>query len=394
MFNMKKKGFYFLEYLYEDLTYNRFIFWSLILVLTVCNIFSILFPICANGFSDGIENVKNKLGADIIIVSDQYDEETKELLFMGKPSTISFKRSIVKDLEKMEEIKNISSQLFLSSLSSSCCESKVQFVVYDDRSDFILKPWIEQYRQGMRERDIIIGSNINYNIGDRVTFFDCVFVVAGKLRKTGMGYDECVFVNQDACESITHFLEMDSFSDQASMVLVTVKDKQHLSQTLQTINNKIKKQGLVAYQASNMYTDISAGISKMEKTINIFVLSLNILCFISIFVIITLHISGKTSEILSLLYLGVKRKTVLISVCGEGVMIVFFSFFLSSISSVGFLLLFSNAIQTFFELPLKFNGEVFEIIISCFVRTIFIVFMSSLYSVYNINKKAFVDARR
>lgn len=47
---------------------------------------------CLNGFNQSIKNVENRLGADIVIVSKNYNAPVKQMLFLGELSTVELKK--------------------------------------------------------------------------------------------------------------------------------------------------------------------------------------------------------------------------------------------------------------------------------------------------------------
>jgi putative ABC transport system permease protein len=90
-------------------------------------------------------------------------------------------------------------------------------IAYDPDSDFIVKSWLEDMNIGnLGDNDVLVGHSIEGEIGDKLTFFNKEFTIAGKLNDTDTSYDESVFLNFDAAKEL--------LQDKVLSQLVDIKD--------------------------------------------------------------------------------------------------------------------------------------------------------------------------
>lgn len=373
-----KKSKAIIQAFWEDITYNRVIFVSLIMLIAVSNMVVFLTESTLSGFDQSIRNVRNQLGADIIIVSQEYDSNVKDALFSGTPSSFSFQKDALIGIDEIDGIETYTSNLFVSSLDSSCCEEQVEFVIYDEQTDFIINSFIENYESKINKRDIVIGSDINYQVGDEVTFFGCIFHVAAKLKRTGMGYDQCIFANQNCGDSISTFLEMESFHDKSSMLLIKKEAGYDIDILCEEINAKIADKRLVAYKTLNLYTDVENSVQSIKNIAISYIVFLLILGIVAIFVITVMNVEAKSKYSMILLILGVKKtKTCKILVL-ENILISFIATFLGNILGILFLLLFKTYISVALELPLSMGVDVIRYMIINLISSFILMTITTL----------------
>ncbi len=365
---------------------NKFVFFSIIVVLIIADFFSVFTAVCKDGFERGVENVSAKLGADIIVVSKEYDENLKQALFWGEPSTNMFDKGVLEELKKMPNIADISSQLFIASLDSECCEQQVQFVVYDKKTDFAITSWVENSEDDNLGRNIIVGNDISYDIEDTAIFFDCAFTVVGKMKRTGMGYDTSIFVDNKTADSITRYLKIDSFEEKSSMILINVLDYNKIEDTVNSMNNYLKEKNLIAYQSSEMYNTIQDDIEKFSNVIIVLKLGIDLTCLVALFIIVTMNISSKKNEIISLNELGVDSRMIIMSIFGEGMVEVSIAFSIGITLAFLVVTMYMSALERYFGIPMIMNKQVGSDLVIGFIESIIVVFLSSLYSIIIIKR--------
>lgn len=379
---------YRLKLLCKDLIYEKNIFGCTVILIFLVNIcFINAFSLIKN-YDSTVSNVENQLGADIIIVSDEYDDTMKDSLFLGKPSTIEFNSTnVINSLNEIKEIKDVSSRLFFSSLDSSCCEEELQFIMYDSENDMFIKSWIKDYKRQTERRDIIIGSDINFEIGDKVTFFDVVFCVAGKLSKTGTGYDSSVFLDENSFGSLSKYWGEGTLKNKSSMILVNVDDSEDINKVLSTINSKVKKYNLVAYRTSNLYENISKNISNIKRIAYIFALFMFVISGISIYAINVLKIQNKKKEVTLLNIMGTNKNGITKIVLYEQSIMCLLGTFLAIICSLIIVIIFKNNIQEIFNFNLNNELDILKYGLIGFIITLLINVLSVSGSIDYLSKK-------
>lgn len=382
-----KNTIYKLKLLWWDLTYNKLVFITSFILILCVNLIFVFSNTCIDGFSKSVNIVENKLGADIVVVSNKFDSEMQHTLFLGNPSTIEFDGTkAINVLRSMDGIERYTTQLFMSSLNDSCCEQQLQFIVYDEDSDFLITPWVEELHRQSNKRDIIVGNNIDYEIGDKPVFFDCVFCVAGKLQKTGMGYDNCIFVNKTVAESISNFLELDQDENGMSLLCINVKDDVEIKLILDKLNEELKDSNLVAYRSNELYSDISSNISKIDKGVNIFLFMIYLLCGFSLFAIISLGNDGRKTDIVLLRLLGVKNKTEAMIIIIENFMLSIIASAVGIIVSILTIILSKEYLEYALSISLSLDSQVIRTAVISLLISLLISCIVSIYSVYKVYK--------
>jgi putative ABC transport system permease protein len=155
--------------------------------------------ILAYGLTKGADSLSKRLGADIMIVPSGYESAAGGILIRSEPSAFYLDPEWLDRVSSVEGVAAASPQFLVTSLNASCCSVPVQLVGYDPKSDFIVGPWIATYLPGsVYGGDIVVGSAINAEVGDKLKFFEREYTVAARLDRTGMGFDGSVFMTIDA----------------------------------------------------------------------------------------------------------------------------------------------------------------------------------------------------
>jgi putative ABC transport system permease protein len=124
-------------------------------------------------------------------------------LLEGKPSTFYLPGDSVRLLSNLEGIKRASPQFYISTFASSHCGALVQIIGYDPETDFVIAPWLAENVPGRPKRgEIVIGDAIQRDAGDEMLIFGTRYRIAGKLEKTGMGFDVTVFAGRETARML------------------------------------------------------------------------------------------------------------------------------------------------------------------------------------------------
>ena len=170
------------------------------LIIIVALVAFVLFAggILSVSLKNGLESMKERLGADLLVVPVGYDEGVEGIIVKGEPAYFYFDKSVETELEKVEGVKSVSSQFYLTSLNQDCCSVPVQFIGFDPETDFSIQPWIsEVYSKDIKDGELIIGSDITADENNRLKFFGEEYTVAAKLEETGTGLDQAVYANMN-----------------------------------------------------------------------------------------------------------------------------------------------------------------------------------------------------
>ena len=238
----------------------------------------------------GIRSTSERLGADIVAVPARYFSSIENALFTGEPCTVYFDKEWTERLEEVEGVETASSQLFLATLNSECCESQAQLIAFDENSDFVIKPWINKsIEKNLTENEVVVGSSIGLEEGEKVKYYGIEFEVAGVLDESGMGYDHSAFVNYDGAERIINSESAKNFltvqnDDFISMVNIKLKDGYDAEQISSIISDKYDE--IAVYTANKMLGSVENsvnGFSVYIKILSIVLIILSIIAFMIIF---------------------------------------------------------------------------------------------------------------
>ncbi|MDD1719515.1 MAG: FtsX-like permease family protein [Methanoregulaceae archaeon] len=137
-----------------------------------------------------------RLGADLLVVPEQYAPDTDAIILKGEPSTFFFSSTALERAATVPGVARASPQIYVATLfGAQCCSAPVQLIGFDPERDFTISPWLsERLGKPLEKDEIIVGNRIEGEIGTTLKFFGHNYTVAGRLEPTGMGVDTSVFV--------------------------------------------------------------------------------------------------------------------------------------------------------------------------------------------------------
>ena len=151
----------------------------------------------------GIESMSDRLGADVLVVPAGYDSNLKGAILRGEPSEFYLPYEYIEEVQSLPGVEQASPQLFIMSLSASCCSLPVQLIGFEQDTDFNVRSWLRRLDiDNMSDNQVIVGDYINSTVGDKLKFFNHEFEIVGKLESTGTGFDSSVFMTMEAAQSI------------------------------------------------------------------------------------------------------------------------------------------------------------------------------------------------
>ncbi|MDR1069346.1 MAG: FtsX-like permease family protein [Gracilibacteraceae bacterium] len=174
------------------------------LILLVALMSFVLFggSLIAYSLFNGTDALGKRLGADILIVPKGYDQKVEGILLRGEPGTFYMDAAWLDKIAAVEGVRAVSPQLFVASLNASCCAMPVQLIGFEQKTDFVIEPWLKTaHPGGLADEDIIVGGAIAGKVGDTIKFFDRDYRIAAKMERTGTGFDASVFMNMTAAKT-------------------------------------------------------------------------------------------------------------------------------------------------------------------------------------------------
>ncbi len=152
----------------------------------------------------GLSGIKNRIGADLMIVPEGYEAQAESVLLSGEPVYFYMDRSIEETVRGIQGVEAVSSQFYLTSLSESCCDFPIQIIGFDPETDFIVKSWTRKKvkSSGTDDEELILaGSNITTE-KNTVRFFEHTHNVSARLAKSGTGMDNVIYADISSLQNI------------------------------------------------------------------------------------------------------------------------------------------------------------------------------------------------
>lgn len=291
---------------------------SFCLILTVMLLSGFVFigSVLNVSLSDGAVSLANRLGADVMIVPSSYRfSQVEGIILTGKPSSFYLPDNALEEVQKLDlGIEKISPQTFLASFKMSCCSYPVQLIGIDYDSDFIIKHWLGKIlSQKLQDGELIIGNNIASDIGEYLRFFGQNLKVAGKLEKTGMGFDSSVFVDRATIEKLADESErisakrLHDSGSRISVIMLKLKPGYDSEVAAMEINRVLGSRGIQAIFSKSFVNNMSQSLMFVSRAIT---LSLALIWFLAVIIIgllFALSISERRLEMGTLRYLGATR---------------------------------------------------------------------------------------
>jgi putative ABC transport system permease protein len=319
------------------------------------------------GLKSGLGNLESKLGADIMVVP--YEATTKstfsDMILQGNPGYFYMSDNIVQKINTYDGIGEISSQFYLASTSSGCCDYKVQIIGYDPDTDFTITPWLkDNYSGAVNDYEIVVGNQLNAFPGDTLRFFDVTCTVVAKLDETGSYLDTAVYANMNTIRAMIQGAKdngMHTFDDVnpdnlVSSVLINVADGYSIEEVLNNINIHTKKAEAVRTQ--NMLSDVSEGLTNISGLISGLLVAVWLISLIVLCIIFSMIGNERKKEFAILRGMGASRREL------SGIMIkeAFYVSLLGSLIGAVFaslvMVLFGSLIRSSLKLPFMLPGAI------------------------------------
>lgn len=352
-----------------------------------------------NNLKRGIQNATERAGADIIVVPNKGTEYIRDSLFTGTPCSVFFDKSWEEGVRKVEGVERVSSQMYVGTLSASCCDLPVQMIIFDPETDFVVQPWLKnQDAVKLKKGEVLVGSRVDADPGEKLRLYETEFDVAGKLEKSGMGYDESVFMtyetfyklkNSDAAKRNLPMLDIE---DKISMLMVDTVDGLE-GMDLFNLKKDIENAGKTGEEVYIGTADeLLSGISEQTKRLsgygNILIyisLISTALALISIFV---LTINERRYEFGVLYALGARKKQMREIIMSEALIISGLGGIVGTFLTYALLYVFRSLISLKMNLPYLDMGfaETMPVALICIAISIVTGLIAAACSSYQISK--------
>ena len=310
------------------------------------------------GASDSVKSEIAKLGADLIVVPANYTADSEAVLLRGEPSTFFFDDSVVPQIRNVSGVEQVEPQIFIASLTASCCSLPVQLIAIDPTLDFTITPWLEAKQQKpLAPDEIIVGSKIIAGGGTNLNFYGHSFIVAGKLDPTGTGLDTSIFLRTDDAYKMANDSKLNAIKPLvlpqgvASAVLVRVNDAAEATNVSYRIVDQVP--GTRVLTSSALVTTVSDQLAGITQILDLSALVATLISLPLIALISLMVVNERRREIGVLRALGATRSMIFRLILGESVIIAAIGGILGIAASWIVLILFQGYIAEVTRIPLS-----------------------------------------
>ena len=344
-----------------------------------------------------LEKTVNRIGADVIVVPKEYESSMADSLFMGELCNFSFDSKWVEDIKNVDGIEAISPQLYMQTMSASCCDSAVQLIAFDPETDFIVSSWLEDDGIKMPGRgEFIVGSSITPGDSGTMKFFNVEYKVIGQLEKTGTSYDSCVFMNYDTAQDMMNgetwvkfFGETPDVRQMVSSLMIRAEEDMPITTIAGAINFKLPDGSPVsAYTTNGIMSDAMASVESMGSYTRILMGLISVLVVAALLCIFTITINERTKEFGILASLGADSSKLSGIVLTEGFMICLAGGLIGTAVSVAVIMIFGGTIVNVMELP-QLNSDIAYMLmlgLRCTGLALVVSVAASLYSAWKVSR--------
>lgn len=345
---------------------------------------------------NGMNSLSDRMGADIIVVPEGYDSKIKGAILRGEPNTFFMDKSVTDRLRNIEGVETATPQLFLATLSAGCCSFPIQVIGFDTDSDFVVTPWLQdQVKLPLKAGEVVVGNNVVGDIDHNVKFFNQQFKIKGRLNKTGMGFDNTVFLNFEEARRLAGEYEKilqieDKYDDNMiSSVMLKVKKGVDPKDVQNSIRKEFLNEGVYPLLSQSMMNEVSSSATDMIKYVYILIALVWILVFIVLTLVYSITIKERKREFATLRILGATKGTLKKIIMHEVLTLNFAGAIIGSGFGFVISLLFGRWFSQSFKMPFLAPNIIVLIIIFIAVLLIGTLMgpISSIISIGKMNKE-------
>ena len=288
---------------------------SLIILTAILTLVLFLSSFLILSLRNGMHSLANRMGADIIVVPEGYDSKIRGAILRGEPNTFFLDKSVVEKIRKIEGVEIATPQLFIATLSAGCCSFPIQVIGFDSDTDFVVKPWLAtQAKLPLEKGEVLVGHNIVGDMHEHVKFFNQEFIIRGRLAKTGMGFDNTVFVNFEEARRLAKEyekvlkLEDKDHENMISCVMIKVDNSVDPVEIQNNIRSEFAGQGVYPLLSQSMMNEVSTSTQDMIKYVYILIALVWLLVFLVLTLVYSITIKERKREFATLRILGASKK--------------------------------------------------------------------------------------
>lgn len=275
----------------------------------------------------GIKSVEERLGADLLVVPEEYENQVQAVIMSGQPNYFYMDKQVEQIVASVSGVAAVSSQFYLTSLSESCCDFPIQLIGFDSDTDFVVKSWIGKSIKNT-EGALFAGAGVPLE-NESVRFFGQSHQVSSILAKTGSGMDYAVYTDKQTLQSIFEdarskgfaFISDGDVNSKISTVLVKLEEGAKIDSTILKI--KMAAPGVKVIESDRMLKNNGKTLSSLLGFLYALVAVFLIVTIFTLAFVFSLSINERLKEFSILRTLGATRKKLSAIVVLEAVILGF-----------------------------------------------------------------------
>ncbi|CUH97077.1 hypothetical protein P22_3203 [Propionispora sp. 2/2-37] len=193
------------QILFKSLWFRRVQNSALLLAIAVGVSLIFAVTLIQYGVTEGLEQARARLGADILVVPSGVAVDPGEILYGGAPANTYMSREIEAKIASIPGIRRTTAQFFSQSLTDECCDTGGPFRLtgFDPETDWLIQPWLKNIgKMQLADNEIIIGTGVNSFPGGVVNILGRPFQVAATLEASGTALDKSILLNMKTAREI------------------------------------------------------------------------------------------------------------------------------------------------------------------------------------------------
>ena len=296
---------------------------GLVILTAVASVTLLSGVIFSKSLDAGFEQLSSRMGADLLIVPYGVDIQNQSILLQGDFNHHTLPREVLDFVQKLPGVTAASPQFYISTLSASCCDKKVNIIGFDPKTDFTIKPWIRKtYKNDFIPGSVIVGSDIQIENGEKIKFFDKEFTVVGTLEPLGNKLDQTIFADVETVELLRQAAASKGYNISSeggpSSILANFEE----GTDFEKISQKIQEQfnDLQIIQRKNIFDNVIATARSFKIAVWLIAGFFLFTVIAVIYIAFTVSTNERKREFATLLIIGATRKKLADIVLGESLL--------------------------------------------------------------------------
>lgn len=310
----------------------------------------------AMAMKNGLDSTKARLGADIVVLPVDAQEDLEGALLSGKPNSFYLPKDVMDEVKSIEGVERVSPQVYIASLSASCCSFPIQIIGIDFDTDFSVKPWLKDTVDDLKDGEILVGANIFADPETDLMLFGENHRVKQRLDKTGMGFDNSVFMTIEGARQVAKsagdkgVVYPDQEGELISNIMVDVEEGQREDFVAYEINKALESKAR-AIKSDTLMTSIAKQMSQSANYLLILLAVIWLLCIAVLLIVFPMITKTRAGELATLRILGARKKDISSILLKEMLILSFIGALIGAFLGLGLGNLFAAAIKKALDMP-------------------------------------------